>query len=183
MSKPHVCPWWTCWTFDNALRRLVQNPVTMMAPYVNTGDRVMDIGCGMGYFTMGLAELVRPEGRVYAVDLQAEMLNGVTRRAARKGYADRIETIKAEAESFNAPGDLDFALAMWMVHETPDQAVFLDQVRNCLRPGGRFYLAEPKLHVGPADVAETEASAAAIGLEVIDRPRTGLSRTVVFEVR
>ena len=183
MSEPHVCPWWFCWTFDNALRRFFQNPVTMMAPYVGSGDRVMDIGCGMGYFTMGLAQLVGAEGRVYAVDLQTEMLDGVNRRATKKGFSDRIETVKAESQSFNVPGDLDFALAMWMVHETPDQNVFLAQVRNCLRPGGRFYMAEPKFHVSSADVAETEAMAASVGLEVIDRPGTGMSRTVVFEVK
>ena len=57
MSDHHVCPWWLAYTFDNPLRRLIHNPRDIFSGYVKEGMTVMDVGCGMGYFTLGLAEL------------------------------------------------------------------------------------------------------------------------------
>ena len=46
----HVCPWWLCFTFDNFVRRIFQNPEKIAEPYVHEGDTVLDVGPGMGYF-------------------------------------------------------------------------------------------------------------------------------------
>ena len=64
-----VCPWWLCYSFDNPLRHLIHDPERLLEPYVKTGMTAVDIGCGMGYFTLGLAKLVGPGGTVIAVDL------------------------------------------------------------------------------------------------------------------
>ncbi|MBU4143260.1 hypothetical protein KJ590_04695, partial [Patescibacteria group bacterium] len=48
-----VCPWWLCYSFDNPLRRLFHDPERLLGPYVKTGMTAVDIGCGMGYFTIG----------------------------------------------------------------------------------------------------------------------------------
>ena len=53
-----VCPWWFAYTFDNPLRRLLHNPRKILGPYVKEGDTAVDIGCGMGPFTVELARLV-----------------------------------------------------------------------------------------------------------------------------
>ena len=67
-TSGHTCPWWLLFTFDNPLRRLVHNPQEILRPYVERGDTVLDVGCGMGSFTLGLAELVGKDGRVIAAD-------------------------------------------------------------------------------------------------------------------
>ncbi len=54
-----VCPWWICYTFDNPLRRLIHDPERLLEPYVKPGMTVVDIGCGMGYFTLGAGEAGR----------------------------------------------------------------------------------------------------------------------------
>ena len=90
MSDHHVCPWWLAYTFDNPLRRLIHNPRKIFSDYVQEGMTVVDIGCGMGYFSLGLAELVGDEGQVISVDLQQEMLDITLKRATKKGLEHRI---------------------------------------------------------------------------------------------
>ncbi len=89
--KPaEVYPWWMCYTFDNFLRRKVMNPMKIMSPYIQEGMTVMDVGPGMGYFTISIAKLVGPSGNVIAADLQQPMLKAIQRRAVRAGVQNRI---------------------------------------------------------------------------------------------
>ncbi|CAO0821925.1 hypothetical protein DFAR_2730033 [Desulfarculales bacterium] len=53
----HVCPWWLCYTLDNPLRRLVQDSVTALRPFLALRQTALDLGCGMGYFSLGMARL------------------------------------------------------------------------------------------------------------------------------
>jgi len=77
MRQKHVCPWWLCFTFDNPLRRLIHDPESILGSYVRYGDTVLDIGPGMGYFTIPLAGLVGPSGLVIAADVQQRMLDAL----------------------------------------------------------------------------------------------------------
>ena len=86
LMDDHVCPWWLCFTFDNPLRRLIHNPDRLLRSWIAPGQTAIDIGCGMGYFTLPMARLVGNSGRVIAVDLQAQMLDRLQRRAER-GFA------------------------------------------------------------------------------------------------
>ena len=79
----HVCPWWLAYTFDNPLRKIFHKPQKMLDPYVKAGMKVMDIGCGMGFFSIGMAKLVGDKGKIFSVDLQPKMLE-VTEKAAEK---------------------------------------------------------------------------------------------------
>ena len=74
----------------------------------------------------------------------------------------------------------DFALAFWMLHEVPDQAAFLAEVRACLKPGGRLLVVEPRLHVGGAAFERSVAIARGVGLLPVARPAVALSRAVLF---
>ena len=86
----HVCPWWLAYTFDNPVRKLIHNPRRIFGDHIKEGMTVMDVGCGMGYFSIGMAKLVGAAGKVIAVDLQQKMLDVMHRRARRSGVADRI---------------------------------------------------------------------------------------------
>ena len=86
-----VCPPWCCFTFDNAFRRLLQDPNRILRPYIKQGWTVLDIGPGMGYFTIPMARLVGDTGKIIAADLQQEMLDGVDHRAYKAGVQERIK--------------------------------------------------------------------------------------------
>ena len=180
-TNNHVCPWWLCYTFDNPLRRLVHDPERLLAPYVKPGMTVCDIGCGMGYFTIGVARLVGPQGKVIACDLQTQMLAALMRRARKAGVADRIVPHLAQPEGLDIVVPVDFVLAFWMAHEVPDKGRFCGEIFRMLKTGGRLLLCEPKLHVTCAAFVETVALCRAAGFLPEAEPSIALSRAVLMQ--
>ncbi|MFH1036012.1 MAG: class I SAM-dependent methyltransferase [Pseudomonadota bacterium] len=179
----HVCPWWLCYTFDNPLRRLVQDPVATLRPYLAQGQTALDLGCGMGYFSLGMARLVGDKGRVVAVDLQEKMLATLRRRATKQGLAARIQTRRCSPDDLGLDdlrGQVDLALAFWMLHEVPDQAGFLGQVAQALGDGGRLLVAEPRFHVSEEAFQAELDSACAGDWEVLERPNIWGSRSALL---
>ena len=177
----HICPWWLAWTFDNPLRRLFHNPKKIFASYIDEGMSVVDIGCGMGYFSIGMAKIVGESGHVIAVDVQQEMLDILLKRAKKESLSDRIQTVLCDVEDIAVDEQVDFALTFWMVHETPNQHSFLKQVYGILKQSGKLLLAEPKLHVTSSEFEKTVTIAEALGFKLLDRPQICCSHTALFE--
>lgn len=178
----HVCPWWFAYTFDNPLRRLFQRPEAILAPHVTTGMTVMDVGCGMGFFSIAMARLVGDEGCVISVDLQPQMLAAVKRRAAKAGLVHRIRMHQCAPDviGVEVEGGVDFALGFWMAHEVPSLGAFLSQIRSCLAPSGRLLIAEPRMHVSREDFRRTTDQALEAGFVLVEEPRIRLSRAALF---
>ena len=181
-----VCPWWVGYLLASPLRRLIQKPEELLTPYVEEGMTVMDVGCAMGFFSLPLAELVGPEGRVVCVDLQERMIRSLRRRATRANLENRIEMRVCSAESLGTDdleGAVDFAMTFAVVHEVPEPTRLLAEIRSALRAEGRFLLAEPAGHVSRKHFSETIAAAEAVGLSVIDRPDIRMSHGALLERR
>lgn len=178
---PHVCPWWFAYSFDNPLRRFLHPPEEVLGRWVRPGMTALDVGCGIGHFTLGLARLVGPGGRVIAADLQERALAAVRRRASRAGLADRITTQRCTPDRIGVAGPVDFALAFWMAHETPSQEALFGELAGVLRPGGLLLVAEPRLHVTPRQFEQAFEAAALAGLAVAGRPSVRASHAALFE--
>lgn len=175
------CPWWICWTFDNPFRRLIHNPHTILEGLVGEGMMAMDHGCGMGYFTIEMARMVGPTGKVYAVDLQKEMFPKLRWRAEKAGVADRIETIVSTPENLTATEKVDFILLFWMMHEVPDKDRLYKELRALLNPGGKLLLVEPYWHVSEASFLESAGFAECAGFKRQGPRKVAFSRAIVFE--
>ena len=163
MPDNHVCPWWCAYTFDNPLRRLIHNPRKILSGYVKEGMTVMDIGCGMGYFTLVLAEIVGDTGKVIGVDLQQQMLDIMLKRATKKGLVQRIIPQRATPTAIGVTTPADFGLAFWMIHEVPDVTSFFKEVSTILKPSAKLLYAEPAMHVSAAKYNEIIAAAEKTG--------------------
>jgi ubiquinone/menaquinone biosynthesis C-methylase UbiE len=180
MSGDHVCPWWMAYTFDNPLRRLIHNPEKILGDYVTEGMTVLDVGCGMGYFSLGLARIVGNTGKVISVDLQQKMLDILQKRASKAGLLHRIEPHICDADNLNVNTPVDFALAFWMVHEMPDPENFFGQVSSVLKPAGKLLYAEPSFHVPEKQFNEIRAAARKTGLQQINDLKIAFSRATLF---
>ena len=179
--KQPTCPWWFLFTFDNPLRKIYQDPEKILKPYLQPGDTAVDIGCGMGYFTIALARLVGEEGQVIAVDLQTEMLSGLQKRAQRAGLTERIKVHQSAQDRIGVPGPVDFVLAFWMVHEVHHRRKFLEQIFQLLKDGGRLLIAEPYLHVSGKTFQEMVSDLQAIGFSIQENPGIGFSRSILAQ--
>jgi ubiquinone/menaquinone biosynthesis C-methylase UbiE len=139
MKFGHVCPWWMGNLLASPLRRLGQNPRTILEPHVHAGMTVFEPGPGMGFFTLELARLVGDKGQVIAVDVQPKMLSALARRARKAGLQNRIilrEPVGKRMGVDDLIGQCDFVLAFAVVHELPDAASFFQEVSSVLKVKG-----------------------------------------------
>jgi ubiquinone/menaquinone biosynthesis C-methylase UbiE len=177
----HVCPWWSVpFTINTPFRRLLHDPQKIVGPYVKPGMTVMDVGCGVGWFTIPMARMVGDHGKVIAVDLQQRMLNMLRRRAEKAGMATRIDLHKCEQDRLGVDAEADFVLVFAMLHEVPDQRRLLGEIHDCLKRGGKLLLAEPPIHVSGKTFAKEAAIAEEVGFQIVEQPRLRWCRVVVF---
>jgi ubiquinone/menaquinone biosynthesis C-methylase UbiE len=102
---------------------------------------VADVGAGTGYFTIRIAPLI-PDGQLYAVDIQDEMLDIIRRRAEHLGLAN-IFPVRARPDNPLLPeGSIDAALIVDAYHEFSQPYEMMRALMAALRPGGRLYLVE-----------------------------------------
>jgi ubiquinone/menaquinone biosynthesis C-methylase UbiE len=155
------------------VRRLLQNPEEVVAPYVGPGMTVLEPGPGMGFFTLELARRVGSGGRVVAVDVQPKMIAGLKRRLTKNGLLQQVDARVASANSMGVEdlrGRVDFTLAFATVHEMPSAERFFTEAAEASKAGAGLLLVEPAGHVPPPKFeAELEAAARA-GFALKERP-------------
>lgn len=184
MTAGHsVCPASHAGMLDHPVRRLIQSPKRIVGDYIRPGDRVLDIGCGPGYFSRPMARMVGESGSVVAADLQEEMLEMLKDRAEKEGLKSRIHIHRTRSSTLELGGlgPFDFILAFYVVHEVPDIDRFFDEVYSALRPGGRILVVEPSHHVGKEEFVETLAKAGSAGFSVEKGPWVMFSRTALLK--
>ena len=180
-DRNRVCPVGCAWGLEIGLRRWLQNPRKILAPYVSAGMTVLDIGCGTGFFSIEMARLVGPTGRVIAADLQEGMLEKVRQKTAGTELESRMVLHRCAADRLGVAGPVDFALAFYMVHEVPDPAGLFRELATLLRPGGKILIVEPAFHVTGSEFAATLEIARAAGFAAEHGPRLLLSRAAILK--
>jgi len=157
-------------------RDLYQRPDQIMdALQIGEGSVVADLGAGGGWFTVRLAIRVGPNGRVYAEDIQPQMINAIQSRVAREGLQSRVIPVLGTATDPKIPnGTLDAVLIVDAYHEMEQPITLLKNVANALKPGGVIGIVNYKKDgggPGPAmeervDAEQVIADAQAAGLQL-----------------
>jgi ubiquinone/menaquinone biosynthesis C-methylase UbiE len=178
--KAIVCPAELSCSLDNSLRRLVQNSRKILEPYVSRGMTILDLGCGPGYFSLEIAEMVTDSGKVIAADIQEGMLEKVRKKVKGTVLEQRINLHRCQEDHIGVTEKVDFVLAFWMIHEVPDQNNMFRELKSILKPGGKIYIIEPKIHVSQKSFQEMIIRLENIGFEITDRPKVFFSRTVLL---
>lgn len=183
MAK-RVCPFWIGYLLASPLRRWAYDPDRLLSPHVRAGMTVLDVGCAMGFFSLPLARLAGPGGRVVCVDVQERMLRTLAKRAARAGLSERLELRACAPDTLglaDRAGAFDFALAFAVVHEVPSPERLFAELRQVLKPRARLLLAEPAGHIGPAAFAGELDAARGQGFTVLETPSVRRSRAALLQ--
>jgi ubiquinone/menaquinone biosynthesis C-methylase UbiE len=123
-------------------RALVAGPERILGDFrLDSGERVLEVGPGVGYYSVAFARRVGPTGRLVCLDLQPEMLHATRGRFAAAGVEGDCIRANGLALPLRA-GSVDRVVLITVLGELPDRAAGLAEVRRVLRPGGRLSVSE-----------------------------------------
>jgi precorrin-6B methylase 2 len=106
------------------------------------GMKVADVGAGTGFYSWRIAERVGESGRVYAVEVQPQMLDFLGRQMASRGIKNVEPVLGTAADPRLAPDSLDLALMVDVYHELEFPYEMLARLTDALKPGGRIVFVE-----------------------------------------
>lgn len=128
---------------DNEWRRQNLPPFpTLESLGITYEDIVADVGCGIGYFTIPAAELIKATNKVYALDISEEMLGEVERRASLAGVLNVVALQTKEYDLKLHDEAVSFVLIANVLHEIEEKSRFLEEARRILKPSGKIAILE-----------------------------------------
>ena len=155
------------WTqvFDAAERDAWQKPDEVIrALGLAPEATVADIGAGTGYFAVRLSPAV-PLGRVYAVDVETEMVKHIALRAAARGLANVI-AVRGSPDDPRLPGKVDLVLLVDTYHHIEDREFYFSRLRGMLKPGGRVAVIDFKADSPQGPPAEARIAPGTVKAEL-----------------
>ncbi len=176
-----ICPVEKADSLDTRFRRWLQNPKKILKPYIKEGMRVLDFGCGPGFFSLALAQMVGETGRVIAVDLQEGMLQKINDKIKGTELEERITLHKCEEDKIALNETVDFVLAFYVLHEVPDQQRLFNELNLLAKPNGKLLIVEPPFHVSKKGFSDTIKKATAAGFTEVERPKVLFNKAVVLK--
>jgi SAM-dependent methyltransferase len=146
-----------------------------------TGERLLELGPGTGYYTLEVAERLAPDGQLDVVDVQQEMLDHTSERAGARAIMNVVPS-HADARDLPYP-DAAFAGAFMVtvLGEVPDQDAALRELRRVLEPGGRLVVGEIVLDPHYVSLGSLRSRAGAAGLRYDRRVGSPLGYFVRLE--
>jgi ubiquinone/menaquinone biosynthesis C-methylase UbiE len=180
MASNHVCPIQLAGSLDTKIRRWFQNPQTILRPHIKPGMTVLDIGCGPGFFTLDMAQMVGENGRVIAADLQAGMLQKLENKIRNTELEERITLHQSSEDKIGIEEEVDFILAFYMVHEAPHQDKFFHDIKSILKTSGQMLIVEPPLHVSWKTFNQSINKAKSAGLLTSEGPKMPMHKTAII---
>jgi len=162
------CPYALGWLVNNPVRRRYMGPVLDHIG-VRPGERVLELGPGLGAFTVRAARRTEPGGALVAVDIQPEMIAAVEQRVQEAGLTN-VETHVASAYELPLEDEsVDRAFLVTVLPEIPDRGQALAELRRVLKPGGVLSVTEEFLDPDYPLARTTVRWAKEAGFELAER--------------
>lgn len=144
---------------------------------------VLDLGCGPGFFSVELAQMVGKSGRVIAADLQEGMLQKLCDKIEGTELENRITLHKCEEDKIGVTENVDFVLAFYIVHEVVNKEGLFTEIETILKPNGQVLIVEPPFHVSMTAFEGTIGKAKIAGFTEVKRPKVLFNKAVVLKKR
>ena len=109
---------------------------------LKSGENVADIGAGSGYYTRRMARQVGPDGKVFAVDIQPEMLEILTNKLAQSGITNVVPVLGTIQDPKLEPESVDVVFMADVYHEFSHPYEMMESISRALKPNGRVIFVE-----------------------------------------
>jgi len=179
-ANNRVCPVEKAGSLDNKIRKLIQNPNKILAPYIRNNMTVLDFGCGPGFFTIEIAKMLGQSGKVIATDIQDGMLAKIRQKIKGASLEQNIELLKC-SDRIDITERIDFIIAFYVIHEVPNQDNLFEELKSILKTNGKILIVEPKFHVSKKSFETMTKRLENINFEIIDKPKIFFSRSVLLK--
>jgi len=180
--KRTICPVEKAGGLDNKLRRILQNPRRILAPYIKPDMTILDLGCGPGFFTVEIARMLDSKGKVIAADLQEGMLNIIKNKIKETELEKIIKLHKCGENGLGITEKVDFIFAFYVIHEIPNHDNLFNELKSILKPGGKLFIIEPNFHVSKQDFKEMKEKLLKAGFKDERKIKLFLSKSVLMYI-
>ena len=130
---------------DNFLLRFFIDPVTLLQDLgLDRGDKVLEVGCGPGFYTIGAAIATGPRGMVYSYDVNPYATDYVRQRIKEAGF-DNVKVENKTAADTGLPGEsIDFVFVAGVPHIVGGTSCLFDEIARVVKPGGLLAYASSR---------------------------------------
>jgi len=183
-NTQHICPPWVGKLMVSSLRKMYHNPKAILNEFIQPGYQVVEVGPGMGFFSLPMAKLCGIDGKVYCVDIQQDMLTALDKRAQKANVNQQIITHLSSSESLGLSqfkNHFDFGLLFAVVHEIPNKELLFQELAHVIKPKSKILFAEPKGHVTIEHWNKSLKLAKLAGFEVLKANKIQGSHAAVLE--
>jgi len=185
MNRPadiHLHPVENASALEGRFRRLLQNPGRILKKYIRQGMTVIDLGCGTGFFTLEIAELLDGKGKVIAIDVQEGMLEILKQKLKNSELKQYIQILNNPAQSLGFTEKADFILAFYSFHEMKYMDHIIQALKEIMNQKAKILISEQKGHVSEEMFESIVNNMINNGFTVYERPKIFLSRSVVMGI-
>jgi ubiquinone/menaquinone biosynthesis C-methylase UbiE len=172
---------------DNFVRRRFSPPKKKVSKFLSAGSVVADVGCGPGYFTIPMAELVGLAGKVYAADSDPKSIKVLRAKSDARGFENIIEAHTTSAANLGAIPDqsVDFVFANAVLCCMVDHAGAVAEIKRILKPQGLAYLSVTKVFrkKDPKAVTREEWGRILEGFRVRENGESFLNRSATVSIK
>ena len=168
------------WLVRESRQREEDCRTMLQALGVKPGQTVCDMGCGNGFYTLQLAQLVGPRGRVYAVDIQPERLQMLARNAAEARLANIRPVLGTPIDPRLPAGAIDMMLCVDVYHEFDFPYEMIENMIKGLKSGGRIVFVEYRKEDPLVPIKEVhKMSEEQVKKEMVTHPALEFSETII----
>lgn len=180
-TSSHLHPIERAGALDSRIRRLIQNPNKILKKYIQPGMTVLDLGCGPGYFTIEMAKLLQGKGKIFATDVQPQMLDILKEKINKNGLQQLIHPVNNNEQSIGINEEVDFILAFYSFHEMKYLDSIITQLKDIIHADTKILIAEQKGHVSKYVFNTFIRKMQNNNFEIVEKPAIFLSRCVVMK--
>lgn len=149
-------PYWSSFILDNLLRKLFTNRMEIVKnANIKKGHIILEVGCGPGFFTEVISDVIGGKGRVYALDVQEQMIEKIKKKIENGKIRKNAHTMVSNASKINLPSNsVDVVFVTYAFEELNKKEKSIEEFYRICKHKGHLTFREHKFLVKKPEIKE-----------------------------